>query len=103
MKILPLVALVLTLPLAAAHAQETEPPDGTRIATGGSDYRIVLTDVHTRRIALRVEDTEMIYAVRFSADGEHLLTVPLTNRFRVLHTRPLRDRLAAAAHSFGKR
>ena len=32
-----------------------------------------------------------------------LLTVPLTNRFRVLHTRPLRERLAAAAHSFGKR
>jgi hypothetical protein len=33
MKILPLVALVLALSLAAAHAQETEPPDGTRIVS----------------------------------------------------------------------
>lgn len=69
-------------------------PDGSRIATGGADYRILLWDVATRRPVLSVEDEDGIYALRFSADGERLLAVPLENRYRVLHTRPLRERVA---------
>src|SRR5262245_30861455 len=33
MKILPLLVLLVALPLAPARAQETEPPDGTRISS----------------------------------------------------------------------
>ena len=48
-------------------------PDGQRLASGGDDGKVVISEVATGKVLQTLQRKTMVFSVEFSADGESIM------------------------------